>query len=129
MELTGKIIAVLPERSGTSQRTGSEWKVATYVLETPGEYARKMAFEVFGSDRIAMLNIQMGETLTVSFDIDAHEYNGKWFNSIRAFRVDRGNAQPAAQPTAQPAMGAAQPFAPTQQPTMAPMGDDEQLPF
>ena len=34
MELTGKIIAVLPERSGVSARTGSEWKMASYVLET-----------------------------------------------------------------------------------------------
>ena len=34
MEITGKIIAVLPERGGVSQRTGSEWKVQEYVLET-----------------------------------------------------------------------------------------------
>ena len=34
MELSGKIILVLPERGGVSQRDGREWKVATYVLET-----------------------------------------------------------------------------------------------
>ncbi len=98
MELTGKIIAVLPERGGVSARTGSEWKVATYVLETMEQYPRKMAFEVFGTDRIAQCAIQLGETLTVSFDIDAHEYQGRWFNSIRAWKVDRNIAPAAPQP-------------------------------
>ena len=88
MDLSGKIIQVLEERSGQSQRTGSEWKVATYVIETVNEqYPRKMVFEVFGVDRIASFNIQAGQLLTVSFDIDAHEYNGRWYNTIRAWRV------------------------------------------
>ena len=95
MEITGKIIAVLPERGGVSQRTGSEWKLGQYVLETSEQYPRKMVFEVFGADRIAQFNIQVGETMTVSFDIDAHEYQGRWFNSIRAWKVDRNiNAAP-----------------------------------
>lgn len=97
MELTGKIIAVLPERGGVSARTGSEWKVATYVLETMEQYPRKMAFEVFGSDRIAQFAVQVGETLTVSFDIDAREYQGRWFNTIRAWKVDRNIAPVAPQ--------------------------------
>lgn len=96
MEVTGKIIAVLPERGGTSARTGSEWKLGQYVLETLEQYPKKMAFEVFGSDRIAQFNIQVGDIMTVSFDIDAHEYQGRWFNSIRAWKVDR-NPQPQTQ--------------------------------
>lgn len=94
MELTGKIIAVLPERGGVSARTGSEWKMGSYVLETMEQYPRKMAFEIFGADRIAQFNIQLGEVLTVSFDIDAREYQGKWYNSIRAWKVDRNVAAP-----------------------------------
>lgn len=98
MELTGRIVAVLPERSGISQRSGSEWKVASYVMETQEQYPKHMQFEVFGSDRIQQLNIQAGEMLTVSFDIDAHEYNGRWYNQIRAFAVNRDvqSAAPAA---------------------------------
>lgn len=94
MEMTGRIIAVLPERSGTSPRTGNPWRAASYVLETSEQYPKKLCFDVFGDDRIQMMNIQAGETLTVKFDIDAHEYNGRWYNSIRAFAVDR-NAAPA----------------------------------
>lgn len=88
MEITGKIIAVLPERSGTSSRSGAEWRCGSYVLETMEQYPRKMNFEVFGADRIQQFNIKLGETYTVSFDIDAREYQGRWFNSIRAWKVE-----------------------------------------
>ena len=135
MELTGKIIAALPVRSGVSQRTGSEWQLASYVLETQGErFARKMVFEVFGSDRIQQMNIQVGETLRVSFDIDAQTSEGRWFNSIRAWAVDR-NVDVA--PTAAPAPSAA-PFGPAPAPSSAPAPsqapfeqapDNESLPF
>ena len=72
MEIQGKVIAVLPERSGVSAR--GEWKSQTYVIETQEQYPKKMAFDVFGADRLAQFNIQSGEVINVSFDIDAHEY-------------------------------------------------------
>ena len=123
MDLTGKIIAVLPASSGVSQRTGNAWMSQDYVIEVPGQYPRKCVFRVFGEDRIKQFNIQMGEDLTVSFDIDAHEYQGRWYNSIRAWnvqRLDPAAAQAAAPipaaapatPTAQPAAGVT-PFPPT----------------
>lgn len=95
MELTGKIIKVLPERGGISQRTGTEWKVQEYVLETRDNYSRKMCFNVFGADKIAQFNIKEGEILRVAFDIDSHEYQGRWYNSIRAWRVERVEEAPS----------------------------------
>lgn len=89
MEITGKIIAVLPERTGMSSRTGTEWKSQEFVIETHDQFPRKCVFTVLGSDRLAQFAIQVGEELTVSFDIDAHEWNGRWFNDIRAWKVDR----------------------------------------
>ena len=89
MEITGKIIAVLDARGGTS-KTGNEWKMQEYVLETHEQYPRKICFNVFGADKISQFNIQAGEEMTVSFDINAREYNGRWYNDIRAWRVDLG---------------------------------------
>ena len=97
MELQGKVIAVLPEKTGTSAR--GDWKVQEYVIETHDAYPKKMVFSVFGADRIARFNIQAGQEVTVAFDIDAHEYNGRWFNSIRAFDVRQ--VDPATLNTAQ----------------------------
>ena len=142
MDVTGRIIAVLPERSGVSQRSGTEWKAGSYVLETQEQYPKKICFDVFGADRIQQFNIQVGEMMTVSFDIDAHEYQGRWFNSIRAFRVSRDiqPAQPAGiegaplPPPAAPfgaAPAAPAPAAPAT-PEAAPFGEeggDTDLPF
>jgi hypothetical protein len=135
MELSGKVIAVLPANSGVSQRTGNSWMSQEYVIEVPGQYPRKCMFRIFGEDRIKQFNIQMGEDITVSFDIDAHEYNGRWFNEIRAFNVVRGAAPVAAAPAqgapfAQPAAApqdATSPFPPAQEPAGEGSADD--LPF
>ncbi len=94
MELTGKIIAALDAREGTSSRTGSTWKSQEFVIETHDQYPRKCVFTVFGEERLQQFNIQVGEEMTVSFDIDAHEWNGRWFNDIRAWKVDRNMTTP-----------------------------------
>ena len=101
MELTGKIIAVMPANSGTSQRTGQTWMSQQYVLEVPGMYPKRMVFEVFGEDRIRSFNIQKDQDVVVSFEIDAHEYNGRWFNEVRAWNVKPvGQQLPTAQSVA-----------------------------
>lgn len=133
MELTGKIIAVLPANSGVSSRTGNPWMSQEYVIEVPGQYPRKCVFRIFGEDRIKQFNIQNGEDLTVSFDIDAHEYNGRWFNNVRAWNVvhiDPAAAQAAsmgAQPQAAPVGGAQAPFPPA--PASSESGSADDLPF
>ncbi len=94
MELTGRIIAVLEAKSGTSSKTGNPWMMQGYVIEVPGQFPRRCAFTVFGEDKIKQLNIQNGEDLTVQFDIDAREYNGHWYNDFRAYNVIRGQQNP-----------------------------------
>lgn len=125
MEITGKIIAVLPERGGVS-KTGNEWKMQEYVLETHEQYPRKICFNVFGADKIAQFNIQVGEEMTVSFDINAREYNGRWYNDIRAWKVERGVAPtPAAPYEAAPQVNAPKVTAPD----FSAQGEDDGLPF
>ena len=109
MEFTGKIIAILQPRGGVS-KSGNEWKAQEYVIEDHGQYPRKMCFDVFGADKIEQFNIQMGEELTVSFDIDARQWQDRWFNSIRAWKIERvstaaptpGAPVPPPAPTAAP---------------------------
>ena len=128
MELQGKIIAALDVKTGTSAR--GEWKVQEFVLETvDGQFSRKMVFSVFGEDRLQRFNIQVGQDVNVSFDIDAREYNGRWFNSIRAYDVRQ--VVPSSGPDYVPPVGVMNnmpPAAntPTQQP---PMDNSEDLPF
>ena len=129
MELQGKVIAVLPARSGVSAR--GEWKSQSFVIETHDSFPRKMVFDVFGEERLTRFNIQLGQEVNVSFDIDAHEYNGRWFNDIRAFDVrlvdpNTVSAAPAAQAApAAPQQPANAPFPP--QPEQS--NSDDALPF
>ena len=146
MELQGKVIAVLPERSGVSAR--GEWKSQSFVIETHEQYPKKLVFDVFGADRLQQFNIQSGDEIMVSFDIDAHEYNGRWFNNIRAWNVQHidphavagmaGGMQPGATPfppagapvAAAPAAGATAPFPPASPAAPATeSGSSDDLPF
>ena len=123
MDLQGKVIAVLPAREGTSAR--GPWKSQEYVIETHDQYPKKMVFNVFGADRIERFAIKLNEEIKVSFDIDAHEYNGCWFNSIRAWSVQRvGNV--SAQPT-QNMVRNSQPV--QQQAAPQQQGQSDDLPF
>ena len=112
MELTGKIIVVSDPKSGTSSKTGNPWMMKEYVIEVPGQYPRHCAFTVFGEDRIKQLNIKNGEDLTIQFDIDAREYNGKWYNDFRAYNVIRGQQIPQSVSTIANPVGEDLPFLP-----------------
>ena len=137
MELTGRIIAVMEPRSGVSARTGNSWMTQEYVLEVPGQYPKRCVFNLFGEDRIKQFNIQNGEDLTIQFDIDAREYQGRWFNDIRAYNVIRGQVPPvAAAPAASPFPpaqaqpdAATSPVPPAQEPAAAEGGSADDLPF
>lgn len=125
MDIQGKIIFASEPRGGVSQRSSSNWKAQDFVIETHEQYPKKCCFTVFGEDRLNQFNIQVGEELTVSLDIDAHEYNGRWYNDIRAWRVQRDAPQSAPLP---PAMPDAQPAAPIQ-PQAVDNNPQDDLPF
>ena len=87
MEVRGKIIAVQPVQTGEGKN--GTWKKQDYVIEydQSSQYPRKMMFNLWG-DKIDQSNIQEGQSIRVSFDIDCREYNGRWFNDIRAWKVE-----------------------------------------
>lgn len=129
-EISGQIIAVLPTRSGTSAK-GTVWSSQTAVIETREQYPKKVAFDVMG-EKIAQFNLRVGEYVTVSYDIDAHEYQGRWFNAVRAWIVVRAN-QPQ-QATQQPLQQQQQAYPQPQQPPVnngwqPPVNAQPQAPF
>ena len=137
MEISGKIIHVLPVSSGISQRTGNKWAKQTYVLETQEQYPKKIPFEVFGEERINNFAIKHGETITISFDIEGKEWNGKWITKVSCFKVNRDKPQqsaqpaPAAQPSQQYAAAPPQPSHAPESPTEKPAQNEgrDDLPF
>lgn len=124
MDITGKITAALELRSGVSQRTGNTWKRQDFVIEWfENQYPRHCVFTVFGEERLAQMNLQVGQEYTVSLDIDAHEFNGRWYNDLRAWRATAPVAPAGAAPTAAPA-GSAPAAAPAGVAPAAPQAQD-----
>lgn len=116
MEFTGRIIKALEPRGGVSNRTGNPWKMQDFVIEeTMGQFPKRMVFNVFGEDNLNRFNIQEGQEVTVSFDVNAREYNGRWYNDIRAWNVVPAAQAAPAQAAPQPAV----PFPPAEQPMAA----------
>lgn len=85
MTVIGTIVQTLPETSGLS-KSGSAWRKRGYVLETKERSPRKIYFEVMNT-KIEELNINVGTTYQVDFDIESREFNGKWYHTITAYRA------------------------------------------
>lgn len=86
MEIIGRVIAVLPVVTGTSCR-GNAWQKGGFVIETLENYPKKIHFGVFGEERVARIP-NIGDIAKVAFDIDSHEFEGRWFTNINAFRIE-----------------------------------------
>ena len=84
MELEGRISVVMPVNSGVSQRNGNSWKSQEFILEYfwfPNQVEPShMVMRVFGEDKIKKFNLQPNDNVKVRFHLEAHEFNGRWYN-------------------------------------------------
>lgn len=139
--IQGKIIRAFEPRTGQNDR--GQWMAQDFLLESFDQpYTRKCLFSVFGAERLQQFNMKEGDAVAVDVDIDAREYQGRYYNSVRAWRVTHIQEpvmQPAmgVPPTApvgtapMPGVGAPVPPAPATDPLGDPFGGDSQdaLPF
>ena len=86
MEIKGKIVELLQEKSG--QSVNGEWRKQEYILETRGQYPKKICFTAWG-DKIDQFSIQQGDMVEVSVDLESREYNGRWYTDVKAWRVSK----------------------------------------
>lgn len=100
MDITGKIIQILPEQRFNGK--SGEVVKNMFVIEHGGQYKKKAVFSVLGEDRWKQMNVVHGADVQVSFDIDAREWNGRWFGELMAWRVQNVNGQQQNQQSAVP---------------------------
>lgn len=126
MQLTAKLVQVLPLQSG-SGRNG-EWRKQEVILETDGQYPRKICIAIWG-DKINNSQLQTGNMLTVDFDIESREFNGKWYTDVKAWRVEIAGANSMAGQQQAPLPPASFPQ-PQDMPELAPLPNPtDDLPF
>jgi hypothetical protein len=87
MELSGKVIQLLPEVGGNS-KSGNAWRKQEYILETGGQYPKKVCVSLWG-DKIDQFSIKLGENVSMGIDVESREYNGRWYTEVKAYKVDR----------------------------------------
>lgn len=102
LTISGRIVSVLPLQQGES-KAGKPWQKQEYILDTGGQYPKKVCFSLFG-DSITKFPLQVGQDVTVSIDIESREWNSKWYTEVRAWNVAYASQQPQlqAQPAPQP---------------------------
>jgi hypothetical protein len=91
LEIKGKIIELLPEKSG--QSANGDWRKQEYVLETESQYPKKICFMAWG-EKIDQFSIKTGEIIEVSVDLESREYNGRWYTDVKAWKVSRNAGMP-----------------------------------
>lgn len=87
MPIKGKIIAVGAMFNGTRKSDGQPWKKQEYVLETAGQYPKKVAFNVM-NDKIDKAALQVGHSVEIDVDASSREYNGRWYTELTAWRIN-----------------------------------------
>lgn len=103
VKFTGKIIAAGQVQMGTSQN-GTQWSSCEYTIEELNEqYPSRAVISVYGSDKIQQFNIQLGEIITAHIGLKARQSKeGRWFNQLDCWKVERPNGQQQGQVGAAP---------------------------
>ncbi len=83
MEIDGKIILDLGMQQGQS-KAGRDWKKKEWVLETFGQYPRKVKFHIFG-DKADTIQLEVGNSYTLSVDLESREFNGRWYTDVSCY--------------------------------------------
>lgn len=89
MEITGTVVSLLPLQTG--QGKNGVWKKQEFILETPGQYPKKVCLSLWG-EKVDENRIAVGERITASINIESREYNGRWYTDVRAWKVVKGGS-------------------------------------
>lgn len=96
MQLTAKLIQLLPLQTGTGKN--GEWKKQDIIVETDGQYPKKVCISIWG-DKINTQQLQVGKSLSISFDVESREYNGRWYTDLKAWKIEAAENATAASGT------------------------------
>jgi hypothetical protein len=89
MKLTAKLIQLLPIQTGTGKN--GEWKKQDIIVETDGQYPKKVCISIWG-DKIDEQQLIVGNLLTIDFDVESREYSGRWYTDIKAWKIEVANS-------------------------------------
>lgn len=90
MKFTGRIKNLLAKREGTSQRTGEPWVAQEFIFEyfehPTDRYSDSVVLDTIDAEAISKM--KPGITVRVDFGHSVREYNGKFYNSLRCYKIE-----------------------------------------
>jgi hypothetical protein len=125
MDIKGRVIQLLALQTGEGKN--GTWKKQDFVIETDGQYPKKVCISAWG-DKINESALQVGNEINVSFDVESREYNGRWYTDLKAWKIDTLGATSSEQPTSTPNTGSRS-TATTPLPPSLQASEDDNLPF
>jgi hypothetical protein len=87
-ELTGKVLQVLPEQTGTGRN--GQWSRQDFIVETQEQYPKKVCFSAWGDKVSQLKTFKTDDTVKVSFNIESREFNGRWYTDLRVWKIETG---------------------------------------
>lgn len=132
MEFKGRIQKVFPIQSGKSAR-GTEWSRQDFIFEYFEHETDRWSDKVLLSamnERISEYDLHEEDVVVVGFGHSVREYQGKYFNEVRLYKLEKVKAVESSQ-TAQKAPQSTQQVVVEQQPTTPPANAEksDDLPF
>lgn len=98
MEIKGKVIQFLAIQTGAGKN--GQWKKQEFILETPGQYPKKVAITLWG-EKVDDHHMKVGDSVTISVNAESREYNGRWYTELRAWKIEGGSGKGGNSETAQ----------------------------
>ncbi len=126
MDIKGRVIQLLALQTGEGKN--GTWKKQDFVIETDGQYPKKVCISAWG-DKINESALQIGNEVNISFDVESREYNGRWYTDLKAWKIDTLGAGAAEQPSYAASSPSSRPASVTELPSSLQASEDDNLPF
>jgi hypothetical protein len=90
MEITGKVLSLLPLQKGTGKN--GEWKKQDFILETQSQFPKKVCLALWGP-KIDQYKIKPGDVITAKIEVESREFNGKWYTDVKAYQISSNTSK------------------------------------
>lgn len=94
MDFEVTVNMLLPLVTGQSAR--GEWKKQEVIFDLPGEFNRKLCVGFWNDRAMDAAALRPGDRVALSVNVESREYNGRWYTEVRAWRMNRLEAQAGA---------------------------------
>ncbi|GAA4059598.1 DUF3127 domain-containing protein [Flavobacterium chungnamense] len=85
MNIKAKLTQLLPLQTGFGKN--GQWRKQDIIVETEGQYPKKICISIWG-DKINEKQLIIGNQLSIDFELESREFNGKWYTDVKAGKID-----------------------------------------